>query len=603
MVRTAPTRSSFALPYALARSTLSAHSASNAAYLWTQSLIEELTRHGVDTFFVAPGSRSTPLTTAVARHPTAQALVHYDERGTAFAALGYGRATGRPAGWITTSGTAVANGLPAVVEAATDDVPLLLLTADRPPELRDTGANQTVDQIKIFGDHVRWFVDLPVATPDVDPAYVLTTAAHAVARSTRVPAGPVHLNVQARKPLESDADGPLPALPEPVRAWQNSNDPYATVPTPTVRPPASALDALADALRPAERGLIVAGRLDTEAEAEAAEQLARHLQWPLLPGVLSRRRRAASTNTRAAHFDLLVADDRFAAAHRPDAVIHVGGRIASKRLRLFLRNPSPRIRVTARPSPSRLDPDHRVTHHFETKVGPFVDALCNRLPARAASEWTQAWMDADAAVHPLLDAALLDTDAITEPGVARLITKHLPAHQALVLASSMPVRDAARYGHPNGPSVPVFANRGASGIDGTVAFAAGIAAARDAPATLLIGDVALWHDLNSLALAQPHPIIVLAINNDGGGIFHFLPIRAHTDVFESYFATPHGRSFADAAATFGLAYHAPNTLSELQEVYTVAAAREESALIEINTDRDANHRLHKQLQTQVAAVL
>ena len=576
--------------------------AQNAAYLWTQCLVEELTRHGVDTFFVAPGSRSTPLTTAVARHPTARAIVHLDERGTAFAALGYGRATGHPAGWITTSGTAVANGMPAVVEAATDDVPLLLLTADRPPESRATGANQTVDQVNLFGDHVRWAADLPVATPDVDPAYVLTTATHAVARTRRAPAGPVHLNVMARKPLEPDADGPLPKLPDAVRAWAASEAPYVHVPRPDIAPSDATMDALAASLRGVERGLVVAGRLDSDAEADAAARLARHLGWPLLPGILSRRRlQMNDAVARAAHFDLLVADTAFAKRHRPEAVLHLGGRIASKRLRLFLRDHPPTTRVVARPSPSRLDPDHRVTHHVETDVVPFAHALMRRLSERSPSSWTHAWSRADATASDVLDDALLDVDApLSEPGVARHLTRHLPPTHALVLASSMPVRDAARYGHPDGPAVPVFSNRGASGIDGTVAFAAGIAAARQQPATLLIGDVALWHDLNSLALLQAHPVVIVVINNDGGGIFHFLPIREHTDIFEPYFATPHGRSFDAAAQTFGLPHHTPATQAELQAAYKTAVASGASALIEVRTDRDANHALHKQLQQTVA---
>lgn len=573
--------------------------------------MEELTRHGVSTFFIAPGSRSTPLTTAVARHPGARALVHLDERGTAFAALGYGRATGRPAGWITTSGTAVANGLPAVVEAATDDVPMLLLTADRPPELRDTGANQTVDQVKLFGDHVRWFVDLPVATPDTDPAYVLATAAHAVARTQRLPAGPVHLNVMARKPLEPDDAGPLPDIPGAVRDWAASEAPYVQVPTPRVVPAADALDAIAATLCAVERGLVVAGRLDTEADAAAADRLAARLGWPLLPGVLSRRRfHASGAAVRASHFDLLVAQEAFAAAHRPDAVLHLGGRIASKRLRLFLRDHPPHTRIVARPSPSRLDPDHRATHHLETHVAPLADAIIDRVPAASLSPeptaWTRAWADADAAASAVLDDALLDappTPDVTEPGVARCLSAHLPAHHALVLASSMPIRDMARYAAPQGAAVPVFSNRGASGIDGTVAFAAGIVAARRAPATLLIGDVAMWHDLNSLALLDRHPVVAIVVNNDGGGIFHFLPIREHEDIFEPYFATPHGRTFANAAATFGLTYHAPSTLPAFEEAYAHAVASGESALIELRTNRDANHALHRDLSQRVAQVL
>jgi len=185
--------------------------APNVQYLWAKLIVEELLRSGAGHFFLAPGSRSTPLALAVARNRRARYHVHFDERGTAFAALGYGRATGKPAVWITTSGTAVANGLPAVVEAATDGVPLILLTADRPPELRETGANQTIDQAKIFGDYVRWQLDLPVPDPAIDPAFVLTTVDQAVYRSLRAPAGPVHLNCMFREPLVPSAELALPS--------------------------------------------------------------------------------------------------------------------------------------------------------------------------------------------------------------------------------------------------------------------------------------------------------------------------------------------------------------------------------------------------------
>ncbi|MFB6231586.1 MAG: 2-succinyl-5-enolpyruvyl-6-hydroxy-3-cyclohexene-1-carboxylic-acid synthase, partial [Salinibacter sp.] len=257
--------------------------APNATYLWTQLLVEELVRNGVETFFVAPGSRSTPLTVAVARHPTAETVLHVDERGNAFAALGVGRATQTPAAWITTSGTAVANGLPATVEASVDGVPLLLLTADRPPELRDTGANQTIDQVKIFGDYVRWQVDLPPPTDEIDPAYVLTTTNQAVHRTTRAPAGPVHVNCMFRKPLEPvETEGSV-TVPAVVKEWATGSEPYTQYPTPVSTPSGPEVKALAEVLGGTEKGLVVAGRLDSAAAADATQRLASHLGWPLVP--------------------------------------------------------------------------------------------------------------------------------------------------------------------------------------------------------------------------------------------------------------------------------------------------------------------------------
>src|SRR5215217_679930 len=241
--------------------------------LWAYLIVEELLRCGIDFFCVAPGSRSTPLVAALAANEKARSLIHFDERGTAFAALGYARATGRPAAWITTSGTAVANGLPAVVEAATDGVPMILLTADRPPELRQTGANQTIDQPDIFGDYVRWRFDLPAPDPGIDPAMVLTTVDQAAYRASRTPQGPVHLNLMFREPFLPDPDEYLDKLPAPA-CWQKSGEPYTryAATKPSVDP--DEVERLWEALRPVERGLIVAGRLPSRKQGEAVLRLA-----------------------------------------------------------------------------------------------------------------------------------------------------------------------------------------------------------------------------------------------------------------------------------------------------------------------------------------
>jgi 2-succinyl-5-enolpyruvyl-6-hydroxy-3-cyclohexene-1-carboxylate synthase len=579
--------------------------APNVTYRWTRLLVDEFVRTGVTTFFVAPGSRSTPLTVAAARHPEATVVLHVDERGTAFAVLGYGRAHDTPAAWVTTSGTAVANGQPAVVEASVDAVPMVLLTADRPPELRDTGANQTIDQQKLFGDFVRHFVDVPPPTADVDPAYVLTTVDQAVHRARRVPPGPVHLNCGFRKPLEPvEEEEERPDPPDAVVDWAAGRGPYTRYPVPVTQPTAAAVDRLARAIGPAQRGLIVVGRLDRGPDAGAARRLAEGLGWPLIPDLTSRLRLgAAEIDARVPYADLALASDRFRDAWAPEAVLQVGGRFTSKRLRLFLRDAAPDVRAVVRPDPSRLDPDHRGTHHVEAHVAPFADALLARVDtAPGSAAWRRDWRAATAAVKRVVDAHA-DEGRLTEPAVATHLTRLLPPGHALVAASSMPVRDLNRHASIDGGDGPVFANRGASGIDGTVATTAGVARARNAPATLLIGDLALWHDLNSLALLRELPVVVVAVNNDGGGIFHFLPIEAHDDVFEPYFTTPQGRTFEDAAATFGLTYSRPTSLSAFRAAYRDACGRDRPSLIEVQTERDANRAVHDALEKRAAAAV
>lgn len=575
--------------------------APNVQYLWAKLIVEELLRSGAGHFFLAPGSRSTPLALAVARNRRARYLVHFDERGTAFAALGYGRATGKPAVWITTSGTAVANGLPAVVEAATDGVPLILLTADRPPELRETGANQTIDQAKIFGDYVRWQLDLPVPDPAIDPAFVLTTVDQAVYRSLRAPAGPVHLNCMFREPLVPSAEL---ALPSSLEAWGSGETPYTTYSVSNVLPEPQDLRRLTGLLTESERTLLIAGRLPTVAEGRAVAELATRLGVPFLPDVGSQVRLGAGDYPGAVpYYDQVLLSKDFAQAHRPEVVVYFGSRGASKRLQQFVTQSRPRHLIVVRNSPARFDPDHRVTWHVEASVAALCEALTDYLPERIgrATEWTSSWVAASKKAGETLNRYFEEASELSEPLVARLISGLIPEGHGLFLGSSMPVRDMDRFGTAVGPEVRVAANRGASGIDGTAATAAGFALGLKKPVTLVLGDLALLHDLNSLALLRklPVPVVVVVVNNDGGGIFSFLPQAGQDDVFEPLFGTPHGYTFEAAARMFGLEYHHPDTPEAFIEAYHAASSGDRPVLIEVTTDRAANYRLHCQLDALV----
>jgi len=566
--------------------------------LWAHLIVEELRRCGVDFFCVAPGSRSTPLVAALAANEKARSLIHFDERGTAFAALGYARATLRPAAWITTSGTAVANGLPAVVEAATDGVPMILLTADRPPELRQTGANQTIDQPDIFGDYVRWRFDLPAPDPGIDPAMVLTTIDQAAYRADRTPQGPVHLNLMFREPFLSDPEDD-DVLSGPS-SWAQSGEPYTRYAASKPTVDEMEIHNLWETLRPVRRGLVVAGRLASRKQGEAVLRLAETLGWPLLPDVGSQVRLGADSKGLVAHYDALLAGDSFAQAHAPEAVVHVGGRALSKRMEQFLGRSRPDPYVVVRENPFRLDPAHRVTHSVEANILDFCAALVRAAtegPSATDPSWTAGWREASAEVVRYLDGIL--SGEPNEPLVARAVSQNIPQGHGLVVASSMPVRDLDTYAAADGASVPVAANRGASGIDGTVATAAGFARGLGRPVTLLIGDLALLHDLNSLAMLRDVHVIVVVLNNDGGGIFSFLPIAGHEEFFEPYFGTPQGVGFEPAAKLFGLDYEHPGTMEEFVEAYGSACARGSSSLIEVKTDREENVALHRRILEEV----
>jgi 2-succinyl-5-enolpyruvyl-6-hydroxy-3-cyclohexene-1-carboxylate synthase len=558
--------------------------------LWADLIVEELIRCGVNFFCVAPGSRSTPLVAALAANERARSLVHFDERGTAFAALGYARATGRPAAWITTSGTAVANGLPAVVEASTDGVPMILLTADRPPELRQTGANQTIDQPDIFGDYVRWRFDLPAPDPAIDPAMVLTTVDQAAYRASRSPHGPVHLNLMFREPF----------LPEDVLAgpspWAEGDEPYTRYAATKPAVDEMEIQALWQTLRQAKRGLVVAGRLASRKQGEAALWLADALDWPLLPDIGSQVRLGADSENLAAYYDALLAGESFAEDHTPEAVVHLGGRALSKRLERFLGRSRPDPYVVVRENPFRLDPAHRVTHSIEADVVDFCAAMvrvATKDPPDEDAFWMTGWRGASEKVGHNLDD--ISSRELNEPFVARSVSRNVPQDHGLIVASSMPVRDLDTYATTEGAPVPVAANRGASGIDGTVATAAGFARGLGGPVTLLVGDLALLHDLNSLAMLRHVPVVVVVLNNDGGGIFSFLPVAKHKEFFEPYFGTPQGVGFGPAAEMFGLQYERPGTMEEFVESYRKACNRGSSTLIEVRTDREENVRLHGEL--------
>jgi 2-succinyl-5-enolpyruvyl-6-hydroxy-3-cyclohexene-1-carboxylate synthase len=554
--------------------------------------VEELVRCGVDFFCVAPGSRSTPLVAAIAANDKAQSLVHFDERGTAFAALGYARATGRPAAWITTSGTAVANGLPAVVEASTDGVPMILLTADRPPELRQTGANQTIDQPDIFGDYVRWRFDLPAPDPTIDPAMVLTTVDQAAYRARRSPHGPVHLNLMFREPFLPEEDDVL-AGPSP---WAEGDEPYTRYAATKSAVDETEIQALWQTLRQVKRGLVVAGRLASHKQGEAVLRLAGALGWPLLPDIGSQVRLGTDSENLAAYYDALLASDSFAEAHAPEVVVHVGGRALSTRLEQFLGRSRPDPYIVVRENPFRLDPAHRVTHSIEADVVDFCAAIvrvATEDPPDEDASWMSGWREASERVGHSLNG--ISTTELNEPFVARSVSRNVPHDHGLVVASSMPVRDLDTYAAIGGVPVPVAANRGASGIDGTIATAAGFARGLGRPVTLLIGDLALLHDFNSLAMLRDVPVVVVVLNNDGGGIFSFLPVANHEEFFEPYFGTPQGVGFRPAAEMFGLQYERPETTEEFVELYRKACARDSSTLIEVRTDREENVRLHGEL--------
>jgi len=569
---------------------------------WAELIIEELVRNGVLTFVISPGSRSTPLTAAAARNPNADTVVHFDERGAAYFALGCARTNLNRVALICTSGTAVANYLPAVVEASQSRVPLILLTADRPPELLDTASNQTIDQNTIFGAYVRWFCQLPCPSSDIPPQYVLTTVDQAVARSRFAPYGPVHLNCAFREPLGPAVGDATLDSPEIAR-WRASCNAFTTL----HHKDAAGFDDVRfgrchKILNEAKRGLLlVGGEMHRPIELGT---IVENSKWPVWADVISGYRAGGSTPPNIPYYDQMLLSPEFQAVCEPDVVLHVGGPITSKRVQMMLKEKQPEHYIRITDSPLREDPSHGVTMHIVMESLYSLSKEFAPLTSRAS----RAWMNKHARASLLAEKAIASSvragGSLDEIQVARLISSQKYDFPVIFLGNSMPIRDFDMFADAK-RNWRAIANRGASGIDGNIATAAGYSYLRNAHVTAVIGDLASLHDLNSLALLMQQDVNVtlVIVNNDGGGIFSFLPIAGHTDVFEQYFGTPHGHAFKYAAKMFGLPYAHPATSAEFVDAYRQAIASRRSSVIEVKSNREANLARHRAVNDAVVKAL
>mgnify|MGYP000368555056 CR=1 FL=1 len=569
-------------------------------------IVEELVRQGVDFFCLSPGSRSTPLALAVAEHPHVRNVVHADERGAAYCALGWARAEGRPAALICTSGTAAANYLPAVVEASMSGIPLIVLTADRPPELMDTGSNQTIRQAGLYGPYVRWEFPLPCSDAGVPPEAILTSIAQAVCRATHAPAGPVHLNCAFREPLmpavppdSSALDFTCPAL----RGWMQGRVPYTTYAAPERSPDTRTHQAILHRVTQTARGLLILGRFQRAGDADAALALAHALNWPVFADITSGLRLGTPDPPFVPYGDLLLSLPEIQAFCRPEIVLHIGGQPTSKRLAQHWETYPPGLYWMVAEHPFRHDPHGRVTQRLEADVAPFCEWLAACVEPVPSGGWLDPWAQWAGAANTAIDACLAASDALSEPEIARLVSRHIASGGALFLGNSMPVRDMDLFAVPDGPRVPVMSNRGASGIDGCIAAAAGFSLGTDTLVTAILGDLAVLHDLNSLSLLKRARVILVAINNDGGGIFSFLPVSAYTHHFETFFAAPHGLRFDSAAAMFRLPYHEVRDRAEFIETYRKFQAQGASAIIEVRSSRAENLLRHQALRAAVVSAV
>jgi 2-succinyl-5-enolpyruvyl-6-hydroxy-3-cyclohexene-1-carboxylate synthase len=552
----------------------------------TASFFACLAANGVELVVISPGSRSAPLALAADRTPGLRSEVVVDERSAAFVALGAARASRRPVALVCTSGTAAANYLPAVVEASHGGVPLLVNTADRPPELRMFGAGQTVDQIGLYGRAVRWFHELPVGS-DLAPAHASLLAARAVALAT-AERGPVHLNWPFREPLEPPAEAPLLAAPVRVAGAAVVGDPSPLV----------------AAVRSTTDGVVAVGpAMYDPPTAQAIAGFAASAGWPLLADPASGLRTGGAALGMVASADLLLGTPGFADQQRPLATVRFGPPLTSKPYRLWLEQHRPSTSVVVDPGPlDWADPSDLTSIVVAGEPGPLAAGAAGALERPPASPWLDTWTAADKAAAAVLTARATGDDEIT---MVRALAE-LPAGAILVASSSMPIRDLDIALCARVEPLRVLANRGANGIDGVVSTAVGVAMVSAEPVVVFVGDLATLHDLGGLVTAARAGarLVVVIPDNDGGGIFSFLPVASAVDeaTFRRLFHTPHGLDLVAIAAALGATaerVHAP----QLPAALAAALERDGSSVLVVPLDAAANRRAFADLRGQVAAAL
>jgi len=532
---------------------------------------------------------------AFARHPGIRVWMHLDERSASFFALGMAKTAELPVAILCTSGTAAAELHAAVIEAHHSRTPLLVLTADRPPELREVGANQAIDQLRLFGGAVRWAFDpgVPDAEPEA-PQRWRRLAARALAEAAGPPAGPVHLNLPFREPLTPEpgqAPEAVPACGPPARVRSGA------------RPPDEALAAeLAGRLAAARRPLVVAGEMRDGARLrEPLDDLLRRVDAPLLAEPTSHLRTSGGVGV-VEPYDALLRDAAWANAHRPDLVLRLGAPPTSKALsQLVARSGGALVVVDA---DGWRDPEQAAQEFVRCDPAALLPAVAARLPAAGPMPWRREWAAAGTAASAALDRCL-GRSPLHEGRVVRALAAALPEGAHVLVGSSMPIRDVDTFWPAALPGQRFLANRGASGIDGLVSTGLGMAAAAGGPAVLLVGDLTLYHDMNGLWAIRRHGlrVVIVVLDNDGGGIFGFLPQAAHPDVFEELFGTPLGLRLEDVARLYDLGFIPVDAVADLGPALSAALAGERSVMVSVRFDRQASVAGHRACWAAVAEAL
>jgi len=573
---------------------------------WSAAFVDALARAGVRDVCVCPGSRSTPLAIALANHRAIKLWMHVDERSASFFALGMAKYAWRAVALLCTSGSAAANFFPAIVEARYARVPLIVLTADRPHELRDTGAPQTIDQMRLYGAHVKWFVEM--ALPEASASalrYARTIAARAAAEATASPAGPVHLNFPFREPfMPQDADNAPPAPAASDGAAHLIVDNAASAPAD------GAVAAIAAEIRGGARGLIVCGPNGGEDYADAVGRLGAHLGYPILADPLSGVRCGPhERRTVIGSYDAFLRVEEAVRRFTPEVVLRFGALPTSKPLVRYLEGQGSVCRQifvdSAGWNDTALLPAHVVRADARLLCTRLLDALRPYQAPPAANKWCQEWLKIAGVTRRAIAHHLEGLETPFEGKVFAELAALMPPGAVLYAGNSMPVRDLDTFFPASATPLRFMSNRGANGIDGVVSSALGASAYTGAPLVLAIGDLSFYHDSNGLLAAKLHRLqaTIVLINNDGGGIFSFLPQAEHPEHFEQLFGTPHGLDFSRFAAAYDASYTRIATWPDFRCAVGQGLQSSSVNIVEVPSERASNVRLHREVWAAVASAV
>jgi 2-succinyl-5-enolpyruvyl-6-hydroxy-3-cyclohexene-1-carboxylate synthase len=565
---------------------------------YVANFVDELVCSGVDTVVISPGSRSTPLAILMAEHPELTCYINIDERSAGFFALGIAKSQQKPVALLCTSGTAAANYFPAIVEAKYARVPLLVLTADRPHELRDVGAPQAIDQIHMYGQYAKWFLDL--ALPEENPGmhrYVRTVAGRAVATAAASPAGVVHLNFPFREPL-------MPNL-NVSNLWNKMDERHTYLHIPTTSSVISDIEInkIAQLIQDETNGLIICGEHNEQDFAKTVQKLSEYLKFPVLADPISKLRAGIHKQEGIiTSYNTLLNDPALLEELKPNVVIRFGAMPVSKPLTQMLKKYPDIKQIIVDQGGSYRDPTLNASYLIKCNEIIFCENLMAKVNDRDVTRFYNTWVKCNTVYGEMVDHLLENVTEMFEGKIVRELHKLLPNQCTLFVGNSMPIRDVDTFFGQTNKEITIMSNRGASGIDGVVSTALGASVNSTQPTFLLIGDLSFYHDLNGLLAAKLNhlDLTIILVNNDGGGIFSFLPQSKEERHFETLYGTPIGLDFSKAVSLYGGMYEKVESWGELHNHFNMIQSYKGLKVIEIQTDRKTRVKIHRELLDHVS---